>query len=134
MRRTKGRPAVGAAHEHHVGRASPARHHTVQHVNVVVSRAAGVVNREEGLADYAAGINRAKIQQAATKVNSGVLVKGGVWPPICALLERTQRNPVPPVQPPTNTLPLVSTSRVPHSGEFGITTGLCQVTPPFVER
>src|SRR6476659_5938149 len=58
----------------------------------------------------------------------------GVWPPICALLERTQRNPVPPVQPPTNTLPLVSTSRVPHSGEFGIATGLCQVTPPLVER
>src|SRR4029077_9538001 len=60
--------------------------------------------------------------------------KEGVWPPICALLERRQRNPVPPVQPPTKTLPLVSTSKVPYMGEFGKATGLCQVTPPFVER
>src|SRR6476620_10094174 len=60
--------------------------------------------------------------------------KEGVWPAICALLERTQRNPVPPVQPPTKTLPLVSTSRVPYMGPFGILTGDCQVVPPFVER
>src|SRR5438132_12200588 len=60
--------------------------------------------------------------------------KEGVWPPIWALLERTQRNDVPPLQPPTKTLPLVSTSRVPYMGEFGRTTGLCQVTPPLVDR
>jgi len=60
--------------------------------------------------------------------------KEGVWPAICALLERRQRNPVPPVQPPTKTLPLVSTSTVPYMGEFGRVTELCHVTPPFVER
>src|SRR4051812_38800650 len=60
--------------------------------------------------------------------------KEGIWPPICALLERRQRNPVPPVQPPTNTLPLVSTSIAPYMGEFGRVTELCHVTPPFVER
>src|SRR6266550_5179143 len=75
--RAEGESAICAAHKHDVGRASPAGHHAVQHVNVVVSRAAGVVNREEGLANYAAGINRPKIQQAATKVNSGVSVKRG---------------------------------------------------------
>src|SRR6266446_3395132 len=60
--------------------------------------------------------------------------KVGVWPPICALLERTQRNVEPPLQPPIKTLPLVSTSSVPYIGELGITIGDCQVTPPFVER
>ena len=60
--------------------------------------------------------------------------KVGVWPPICALLERTQRNAVPPLQPPTKTLPFVSTSSVPYIGELGILTGACHVTPPLVER
>src|ERR1700749_3443813 len=60
--------------------------------------------------------------------------KAGVWPPNCALLERMQRNVLPPLHAPRNTLPLVSTSRLPYIGEFGIVTGLCQVTPPFVER
>src|SRR6476646_5041801 len=60
--------------------------------------------------------------------------KVGVWPPICALLERTQRNVEPPLQPPTKTLPFESTSSVPYMGEFGITTGDCHVAPPFVER
>src|SRR5213594_3790776 len=60
--------------------------------------------------------------------------KVGVWPPICALLERTQRNVEPLLQPPIKRFPLVSTSSVPYIGELGITIGDCQVTPPFVER
>src|SRR6266478_8081805 len=59
--------------------------------------------------------------------------KVGVWPPIWALLERSQKNPLFP-SPPTNRLPLVSTSSVPYIGELGITIGDCQVTPPLVER
>src|SRR4029077_12937850 len=59
--------------------------------------------------------------------------KVGVWPPICALLERSQKKVLDP-WPPTNRLPLVSTSRVPYIGELGILIGACQVTPPFVER
>src|SRR6266478_9072149 len=59
--------------------------------------------------------------------------KVGVWPPICALLERSQKNVLPP-WPPTKRLPLVSTSSVPSVGELGILIGACQVTPPSVER
>src|SRR5437870_1943269 len=59
--------------------------------------------------------------------------KVGVWPPNCALLERTQlKSPNP--SPPIKRLPLVSTSSVPSVGELGITIGVCQVTPPSVER
>src|SRR5438034_11596868 len=59
--------------------------------------------------------------------------KVGVWPPICALLERTHQNVLNP-SPPTNRLPLVSTSSVPVVGELGILIGDCQVTPPLVDR
>ena len=45
--RAEGQSAVGAAHKHHVGRAAPGRQHTGQHVNVVVGRAAGAINRQE---------------------------------------------------------------------------------------
>src|SRR6476659_10361575 len=76
-RRAEGQSAIGAAHKHHVGGRSPSRQHTAQHVDVVVSRTAGAIDREEDLASQAFGINRARIQQAATKVNSGVSVKRG---------------------------------------------------------
>src|SRR2546428_6403248 len=59
--------------------------------------------------------------------------KVGVWPPICALLDRSQKNWLNP-SPPTNRLPLVSTSSVPSVGELGILIGTCHVTPPSVER
>src|SRR5882724_3842301 len=58
--------------------------------------------------------------------------KVGVWPPICALLERSQKNVSNP-SPPINRLPLVSTSSVPIVGSLGIWMGACQVTPPSVE-
>src|ERR1043165_5488309 len=60
--------------------------------------------------------------------------KVGVCPPFCALLDRTQRNELPLTQPPMKRLPLVSTSSVPYIGELGTAMGVCQVTPPFVER
>src|SRR5215510_25321 len=59
--------------------------------------------------------------------------KVGVWPPICALLERTQLKLLDP-SPPIKRLPLVSTSSVPRSVPPGTTIGACQVTPPLVER
>src|SRR5262249_34834924 len=58
--------------------------------------------------------------------------KVGVWPPICALLERTQLKLLDP-SPPIKRLPLVSTSSVPKSVPPGTTMGVCQVTPPLVE-
>src|SRR6478735_2870632 len=57
----------------------------------------------------------------------------GVWVAICALLERAQMKLLNP-SPPTNTLPLVSTSSDPYIGELGMLTGDCQVTPPLRER
>ena len=47
MRRAEGQSAVGAAHKHHVGCAAPGRQDACQHINVVVSRAAGAINRQE---------------------------------------------------------------------------------------
>src|SRR5215471_15103785 len=77
VRRAESQSTVRAANKHYVGGRSPGRQHTAHHVDVVVSRPAGSVNREEDLASQAFGINRARIQQAATKVNSGVSVKSG---------------------------------------------------------
>src|SRR4029453_14224662 len=59
--------------------------------------------------------------------------KVGVWPPICALLERTQLKLLNP-SPPIKRLPLVSTSSVPKSVPPGTTIGGCQVTPPSMDR
>src|SRR6476469_9927362 len=58
--------------------------------------------------------------------------KVGVWPPFCALLERTQVKVFP--SPPIKRLPLVSTSSVPSVGALGIMIGACQVIPPSVDR
>src|SRR4029077_14450244 len=58
--------------------------------------------------------------------------KVGVWPPICALLERTQEKVFP--SPPIKRLPFVSTSSVPYVGPLGIMIGACHVIPPSVER
>src|SRR5947207_1529786 len=59
--------------------------------------------------------------------------KVGIWPPICALLERTQLKLL-KLSPPIKRLPLVSTSSVPKSVPLGTTIGACQVTPPSVDR
>src|SRR5215217_3631219 len=56
----------------------------------------------------------------------------GVWLPIWALLERTQKKVLP--SPPIKRLPFVSTSSVPYMGAWGIVMGFCHVTPPLVER
>ena len=77
QRGAESQSTIRAADEHDVGCASAGRQHTAQHVNIVVSRTPGAVDREEDLASQAARINRARIQQAATKVNNGVSVKRG---------------------------------------------------------
>src|SRR6266404_3780618 len=46
----EGQSVVGAAREHHVGGAASWRHYARQHVNVVVSSAAGAINRQKQLA------------------------------------------------------------------------------------
>jgi hypothetical protein len=47
VRRAEGHSTVCAADKHHIGCASPGRHDAGQHVNVVVSRAARAINRQE---------------------------------------------------------------------------------------
>src|SRR4029453_19663771 len=60
--------------------------------------------------------------------------KVGVTPPFCALLERTHQNWLPKFPPPIKRFPFVSTSSVPHTGDWGILIGFIQVVPPSVER
>jgi ribulose kinase len=47
--RTEGQSAVGAACEHYVRCASSGGEDAAQHVNIVVSRSAGAINRQEQL-------------------------------------------------------------------------------------
>lgn len=75
VRRAEGQSSIGAADKHHVRGAASGRLDTRQHVNVVVSRAARAVNRKEHLSTKAYSIYAA-LNDAATEVNSGVLVKG----------------------------------------------------------
>src|SRR5262245_34843335 len=59
----------------------------------------------------------------------------GVTFGFCALLERMHQNGLLKLlAPPIKRLPLVATSSVPHTGELGILSGLCQVNPPSVDR
>jgi hypothetical protein len=74
VRRTESQSAVGAADKHHVGGASAGRLHADQHVNIVVGRAAGVVNREEHHSTKPYSINPA-LEEAATQADGGVSVK-----------------------------------------------------------
>ena len=74
VRRAKGLPAVGATHKHHIGGASPGRQHAGQHVDVIVSRAAGVINRQEQLPAKPYSIYPT-LNDGATQVNTSVLVK-----------------------------------------------------------
>src|SRR5881397_2382138 len=60
--------------------------------------------------------------------------KVGVTAGFCALLERTHQKLLPSSPPPMKRLPLEATSSVPQTGPFGILIGLCQVTPPSMER
>src|SRR5438552_1382087 len=60
--------------------------------------------------------------------------KDGVTFGSFALLERTHQNPLPESPAPIKRSPLRATSSVPHWGELGILTGVCQVIPPSVDR
>ena len=70
----EGQSTVGAAHKHHVGRAAPGRLHASQHINVVVSRPAGAIDRQEQLPTKPYSIYSA-LNNGATQVNSSVLVE-----------------------------------------------------------
>ena len=74
-RRTKACAAVGAARNHHVGAVAVARwSHTGQHVDIVISGAAGTIDCQEYLPCQPSRIDIAA-RQAATEVHCGSLVK-----------------------------------------------------------
>src|SRR6266478_1892982 len=75
MWRTEGYSPVGAAHKHHVSCASTRRHHTGEHVNVIVSRATGAINRQEQHSIQTCGIYPPTKQVAAHVDVLGYLVK-----------------------------------------------------------
>ena len=74
LRYAEGQTAVCAAHKHHVGRASPGRHHAGQHVNVVVSRSAGVIDRQEYHSIQTGWINPPETEEP-TQIDGGASVK-----------------------------------------------------------
>src|SRR5437870_2039793 len=74
--RAEARAAVGAARNHHIGAVTVAgRSHTAQHVNVVVCRAPGAVNRQKYLAYKASRVDR-PTNHAASHVHRRDLIKG----------------------------------------------------------
>ena len=66
--------AVGAAREHDLGGALTIRHHTGQHVNIVVCRRPGAVHRDERLTAKSYAIDSA-LNKKATQINQSILVK-----------------------------------------------------------
>ena len=97
QRCAEGESAVGAAHKHHVGRRSPGRLHTGQHVDVVVSRAAGAVNRQEHLPTKSYSIYPT-LNDGATEANNGVSVESWCLPSnlrVARTLAAKRRAPAP---------------------------------------
>ena len=74
--RAESESVVSAANEHYVSCASARRHHAGQHVNIVVSRTARVINRQEQHPIQTRRIYPASSQIAAHIDVLGYLVKG----------------------------------------------------------
>ena len=70
----EGLAAVCAARKHHISCVSPGRNHTGQHVNVIVSRTTGAINRQETLPGQSVWIDSPATEVAA-HVDSGASVK-----------------------------------------------------------
>ena len=69
VRRAEGQSSVCAAHKHHVGCRSPRWFHAGQHVNVVVSRTAGAIDRQKCLPSKPPRIDCAAENQVATHID-----------------------------------------------------------------
>ena len=75
MRSTKRCTTISAAGEHYVRAISPERTNTGYHVNVIVSRSARAVDRNENLARESAWIDSASKNQTTTHIDCCDLVK-----------------------------------------------------------
>src|SRR4030095_12950416 len=71
----EGESAVGAPCQHYLCGALTVRHHTGQHVNIVVGRRPGAVYHDECLAAKSYAIDSA-LNKKATQINQSILVKG----------------------------------------------------------
>ncbi len=97
LRCAEGQSPVGAARKHHVGCRSPGRLDTGQHIDVVVSYAAGVVDRQEHLPTKSYAIYPT-LNDGATEANSGVSVKSRCLPSnlrVARTLAAKRRAPAP---------------------------------------
>ena len=135
LRRTEALATVGATGEHHVRSAAAERLHTCQHINIVVCRATRTVNCQEALTSKPSRIDRAAKNQAAAQIDLRALIERWCDARVLSITgANAPERATKVLAPPIKTLPLLATSSVPHTGEFGIKMGLIQVAPLSVER
>jgi len=97
-RRAEGDSTVCAARQHHVGCRSPGRPHTGQHIDVIVSGPARVVDRQEHLPTKSYVAIYPALNDGATEANSGVSIKSWCLPSnlrIARALAAKRRAPAP---------------------------------------
>ena len=80
-RRAEGHSTVCAARKHDVGCASSGRFYACQHINVIVSRAARVIDRQEHLATKSYSIDPT-LDDGATHVDRGHPIESGCLTPV----------------------------------------------------
>ena len=80
-RRAEGHSTVCAPHKHHVGCASSRRRHACQHINVIVSRAARVIDRQEHLPTKSYSIDPT-LNDGTTHVDRGHPIESGCLTPV----------------------------------------------------
>ena len=80
--RTKADSAIGAARKHHVGPTTAKRLHAGQHVNVVVSRAAGTINRQETHSGKPTWIDCSAKKEVAIQIHRGRPIKSWSLAPV----------------------------------------------------
>src|ERR1043166_9616259 len=76
VRRAEGKSTIGAARDHYVGCGSTGGFDAGQHINVVVSRAAGMIDGQEHLSTKPDSIYSA-LNNCATEVNNRISIKRG---------------------------------------------------------
>ena len=80
--RTEGDSSIGAARKHHGGPTAAKRLHAGQQVNVVVSRAAGAINRQETHSGESTWVDCPAKKEVAIQIHRGASVKSWSLPPI----------------------------------------------------
>src|SRR5262245_884807 len=114
MRSTKRCTTISAAGEHYVRAISPEGTNAGYHVNVIVSRPARAVDRNENLAREPAWIDSASKNQTTTHIDCCDLVKGRCNSRVLCVTRPNEPEAATGTPPPMKRFPLVATSSVPH--------------------